>query len=102
MAPIVRVMESLRILAWLRFMFASPYLSSFSRGRRRMAPPHKTLRSFPVLMAAGLGGLDLAAGQRRGFKDPLKTDGGFVIWLFGAGGAGPFEAGVAFFSWTHE
>jgi hypothetical protein len=33
-------------------------------------------------MAAGLGGLDLAAGQRRGFKDARKADGGFVIWLF--------------------
>jgi hypothetical protein len=48
-----------------------------------MALPHMTLRSFPVLVAAGLGGLDLAASQRRGFKDPLKAHGGLVIWLLG-------------------
>jgi hypothetical protein len=59
------------------------------------------LRSLPILMAAGLGGLDLATGQRRGFKDPLETHGGFVVGFFGSGGAGPFESSVSFFGWAH-
>jgi hypothetical protein len=60
------------------------------------------LRSLPVLVATGLGCLDFAAGQGRGFKDPLITQGGLVVWLFGLACAGPFESRVGFFSWTHK
>jgi len=49
-------------------------------------------------VAAGLGGLNLPAGQRRGFKDPLEAQCALVIWLFGGTvSTGPCESTIVSF-----
>ena len=50
---------------------------------RRKTAHGAVLRRLPVLVAAGLGGLDLAAGERGGFKDPFITQSGLLIGFAG-------------------